>query len=98
HNWQDLLTRAQELRMPFAAVMDPKTLLENEHLKERDFFQGIDQPELGRVPVAAFPFKMSETPLRCGAAPLLGQHTQEVLLELGYEKEDTVILRERGIT
>jgi len=98
HDWQDLLTRAQELRIPFAAVLDPKTLLENEHLKERAFFQEIDQPELGRIPLAGAPFKMSETPLRCGPAPLLSEHTQEVLLELGYEKEDTVILRERGIT
>ncbi len=41
---------------------------------------------------------MSETPLRHGAAPLLGQHTQDILRELDYSPEDTVILRERGIT
>ena len=98
HDWQDLLTRAQELRMPFAAVMDPKSLLENEHLRERGFFCEVDQPELGKVPLPGAPFKMSETPLRCGAAPLLGEHTHEVLLEVGYTPEDAVILRERGIT
>jgi crotonobetainyl-CoA:carnitine CoA-transferase CaiB-like acyl-CoA transferase len=97
HGWEDLLTRAQELRVPFAAVLDPKTLLENEHLRERDFFAEVEHPELGKMPLAAFPFKMSETPLRVGRSPLLGEHTQDVLLELGYEKEDTVILRERGI-
>ncbi len=109
HDWQDLLARAQELRIPFAPVLDPKRLLENQHLKERAFFQEIDQPELraagesarpeaGRLPLAGAPFKMSETPLRCGATPLLGQHTHDILLDLGYEPEDAVILRERGIT
>ena len=97
HGWEDLLTRAQELRIPFAAVLNPKTLLESEHLRQRGFFQEVDHPELGRVPIAAFPLRMSETPLRIGRSPLLGEHTHEVLLELGYEKEDTVILRERGI-
>ena len=84
--------------MPFAAVLDPKMLLENAHLKEREFFREIEQPNLGRLPLAGPPFRMSETPLRCGAAPLLGQHTQDLLLELDYSPEDTVILRERGIT
>jgi crotonobetainyl-CoA:carnitine CoA-transferase CaiB-like acyl-CoA transferase len=98
HDAQDLLTRAQELRIPFAAVLGPRTLLQNEHLKERRFFREIDQPELGRIPMAGSPFKMSETPLRQGPAPTLAQHTHDVLLELGYEPEDAVILRERGIT
>ena len=98
HDWEDLLTRAQELRIPFAAVLDARTLLENEHLRERGFFEEVEHPELGKVPVAAHPFRMSETPLRAGRSPLLGEHTQEVLGELGYGAEDAVILRERGIT
>jgi benzylsuccinate CoA-transferase BbsE subunit len=98
HDWEDLLTRAQELRIPFAAVLDAKTLLENEHLRERGFFEEIEHPELGRVPIAAYPFKMSETPLRAGRSPLLGEHTHEVLGEVGYEAEDQLVLRERGVT
>jgi crotonobetainyl-CoA:carnitine CoA-transferase CaiB-like acyl-CoA transferase len=98
HDWQDLLARAQELRIPFAAVLDPRTLLENEHLKERDFFREVEQPEVGPVRMAGAPFRMSETRLRQGPAPTLGQHTHDVLLELGYDPEDARILRERGIT
>ncbi|MHC4479794.1 MAG: CaiB/BaiF CoA transferase family protein, partial [Planctomycetota bacterium] len=98
HDCEELLTRAQELRIPFAAVLDPRTLLENEHLKERGFFREVEQPEVGPVRMAGAPFKMSETPLRHGPAPTLGQHTHDVLVELGYEPEDARILRERGIT
>jgi len=98
HDWQDLLTRAQELRMPFAAVMDARMLLEDEHLRERGFFQEVEHPELGKVPTAALPFQMSATPLRPGRSPLLGEHNEEVLAEVGYDAGDQRILRERGIT
>ncbi len=97
HDWQDLLTRAQELRMPFAAVLDARSLLENEHLRERGFFAEVEHPEMGRVPVVAHPFKMSETPLRVGRSPLLGEHSAQVLEALGYDAGDQLILRERGI-
>jgi crotonobetainyl-CoA:carnitine CoA-transferase CaiB-like acyl-CoA transferase len=98
HDWEDLLTRAQELRIPFAAVLDAKTLLENEHLRERGFFAEVEHPELGKVPVAAHPFKMSETPLRVGRSPLLSEHSHEVLEGLGYEAGNQLVLRERGVT
>ena len=97
HDWEELLTRAQELRVPFAAVLDAKTLLENEHLKERGFFQTIDQPGVGKLPLAGGPFNMSETPLRYGPAPRLGEHSHEVLAEAGYDPEDQRVLRERGV-
>ena len=97
-DWEDLLTRAQELRIPFAAVLDARTLLENEHLRERGFFAEIEHPELGKVPIAAYPFKMSETALLVGRSPLLGEHSHEVLGEVGYEAEDQLVLRERGVT
>ena len=41
---------------------------------------------------------MSETPLRVGRSPLLGEQTHEVLAEVGYEAEDQLVLRERGVT
>ena len=78
HDAEDLLTRAQELRIPFAAVLDPQTLLESPHLRERGFFAEVEQPGVGTLPLAANVFRMSETPLRTGPAPQLGQHTQEL--------------------
>jgi len=98
HDWRELLTRAQELRIPFAPVMSPGLLLADEHLAERGFFQDVEQPGVGRGAMCGPPFKMSETPLRSGPAPALGEQTQEVLAELGYGAEDARILRERGVT
>jgi crotonobetainyl-CoA:carnitine CoA-transferase CaiB-like acyl-CoA transferase len=97
HDWEELVVRAQELRVPFAAVLNPRTLLESEHLRERGFFNEIDQPCAGKLPSAGYVFRMTETPLRCGPAPKLGEQTGEVLAELGYEVKDARNLRERGV-
>jgi crotonobetainyl-CoA:carnitine CoA-transferase CaiB-like acyl-CoA transferase len=98
HDWRDLLTRAQELRMPFGPVMAPSTLLDDEHLRERSFFVEVEQPDVGTLQVAGPAFKMSATPLRQEPAPRLSEHTQEVLTDLGYDADDARILRERGVT
>ena len=81
HDWRDLLERAQELRVPFAAVLDPQTLLENEHIRERGYFAEIDQPGLGKLPMSGNLFQMTETPLRHGPAPSLGEHSADVVQE-----------------
>ena len=45
-----------------------------------------------------FPWKFSETPASAApAAPELGQHTEEILLDLGYSWDDIGTLRERGV-
>ena len=81
HDWRDLLERAQELRVPFAAVLDPQTLLENEHILERGYFAEIEQPGVGKLPMSGNLFRMSETPLRHSPAPLLGEHNADVVQE-----------------
>jgi crotonobetainyl-CoA:carnitine CoA-transferase CaiB-like acyl-CoA transferase len=50
------------------------------------------------MPVVGAPWRFSETPaVIAPAAPELGQHTEEVLQELGYSWEQIEALRERGL-
>jgi benzylsuccinate CoA-transferase BbsE subunit len=98
HDAQEIVLTAQALRMPFAPVPSVKDLLEDPHLAERSYFQRIDHPEAGELPYAGPPFRMTETPPQIERAPLLGEHNESVLSELGYSKEDQEILRERDIT
>lgn len=69
---------------------DPQ-VIENEYISE------MEHPHLGRVRFVTTPIEFSETPVRAkGPQPELGQHTEEVLLELGYDWEQIVALREDG--
>ncbi len=71
-------------------VEDPQPLANN-------YLIEINHPEYGPVRTMGFPWDLSETPAswRRGA-PKLGEHTEEVLLEIGYSKEEIAKLREEG--
>ena len=44
------------------------------------------------------PFKASETPLKpLQRAPFIGEHNEEIYTELGFSKEDLVLLKESGV-
>ena len=79
HTAKEIVDTAQALRMPFAPVPSVRDLLQDEHLESRGFFERIDHPEAGELTYAGPPFRMSETPLDIGRAPLLGEHNEELL-------------------
>ena len=59
------------------------------HVQSRAMIVEVDHPTLGRLRMPGPPVKMSETPPRANRrAPLLGEHTREVLLEAGYTDEE----------
>ncbi len=77
----------------------PQDLASCPQLEDRQFFQEVDHPVIGKIRVPFRLFSMSETPVGYQMpAPLLGQHNQEVYTKLlGYSKEDLVIMRQGGI-
>ncbi len=97
HTAAEILDIAQALRLPFAPVPNVAELLDDAHLKERGFFVEIEHPEAGKLPHCGPVARMSETPLQIGPAPSLGQHTTDVLAEIGYTPEDMGILSDRGV-
>src|SRR5512143_1886177 len=74
---------AQQRRIPFAPVSTMGDLLASPHLKARGFFATLDVPG-ARVTVPGAPYKLSATPWAIRRpAPRLGEHTAEVLREVG---------------
>jgi crotonobetainyl-CoA:carnitine CoA-transferase CaiB-like acyl-CoA transferase len=57
----------------------------------------VDHPEAGRLRVHGSPWQFSETPAQIGIAPKLGQHTDELLAELGYSDDKIAGLRARDV-
>lgn len=71
-------------------VNDARAAIEDDTLRQRDFWAYLDHPVVGRTLYNRAPIIFSKTPIEMKtAAPLLGQHTKQVLTEmLGYTEEE----------
>lgn len=81
---QGLYEAGQARRIPLAPVSTMGDLLASPHLKSRGFFATLALPRGGTLTVPGAPYGLSATPwMLRRPAPTLGQHTAEVLAEVG---------------
>jgi crotonobetainyl-CoA:carnitine CoA-transferase CaiB-like acyl-CoA transferase len=91
--WCDGRTVAEALaaleanRIPAGAIYTPQQTLDDPHVQKAGFFHAMAFPGAEKpIPVLQEPVKLSRTPLTIRRrAPLLGEHTDQILRELGYE-------------
>ncbi|MGH8011633.1 MAG: CaiB/BaiF CoA transferase family protein [Candidatus Binataceae bacterium] len=89
----------QDAGVAAAVVADNRYLSEEDpQLKERDYFVRLEHPEVGAMQHCGIPYKMSRTHCAVRApAPLMGQHTDEVLIGLlGYSASEVAAMRQGG--
>jgi len=96
--WEPIIN---QMGVPAARVMSIPEMMVSPQVAERHFFQGFTQEECGldrdiRVPMAAFQFKDGGPKLR-SPPPRIGQHTEDILQELGYTKEQISDYSDAGI-
>jgi crotonobetainyl-CoA:carnitine CoA-transferase CaiB-like acyl-CoA transferase len=83
HTKWDLFELAQTLQFPWAPIASPREVLKSPQLQARRFFIYPAMPEKPRIPVPGLPYKFSGfSPSPPKPAPLLGEHTQEILRNL----------------
>ncbi|MEX1256953.1 MAG: CoA transferase [Gemmatimonadota bacterium] len=93
------LAELDRARVPAARVLAPKETLEDEHIQAMRFFRDIPYPGMQR------PAPVSETPVRFSTmeagvrvrAPSLGEHTDRILVGLGYGEEEIRAFRSKGV-
>jgi crotonobetainyl-CoA:carnitine CoA-transferase CaiB-like acyl-CoA transferase len=84
--------------IPASPILSVQQVLESEHIAARGLVTHVDHPRAGRVPVIGQPALLSHTPGRVGGpSPLLGEHTEEVLMGLlGMTESQLDELRQAG--
>ena len=74
-------------------------LLESEQVAANDLLVDVEHSLVGRVEMFGPLLRMSRTPLEAqGASPSLGEHSGDILSELGYSSEDIQRFRDSGVT
>jgi len=79
----------QNAGVPAGAVFDTQELMNDPNLRQRGMFAEIEHPTRGKFHIPGWPVKMSDSRVPVTCAPLLGQHTAELLSEwLGMGEEE----------
>jgi crotonobetainyl-CoA:carnitine CoA-transferase CaiB-like acyl-CoA transferase len=95
---QEIMETAQAEGLPISALNSMEDVFRDPHLRAREFFRAIEHPVAGVLEHAGPPFRMFGTPATIRRAPLLGEHTSQVLRErLGYTPEQVALLRQANV-
>ena len=79
--------------IPCGPILSMKEIAADASLRESGTIVEVDHPTRGRYLSVGNPIKMSDSPTEVTRSPLLGEHTDEVLQQLGYSSEDLATLR-----
>ncbi|HEX3574102.1 MAG TPA: CoA transferase [Rhodopila sp.] len=95
-HWVETLNRAG---VPCGPVNSVAAVFEDPQIRAQEMVLDVDHPGHGIVRMLGFPIKLSGTPCRVRrSAPELGEHSDEILAELGYAAAERAAWRTTGVT
>ena len=96
---EEALDTLGKAMIPAGPVLSPQQALDHPHIRAAGFLQDVDYPGLPKpAPTARAAVRLSETPGEIVTRPpTLGEHTDMVLTELGYDAAAIAALREKRV-
>ncbi|TWO69353.1 formyl-CoA transferase [Caenimonas sedimenti] len=85
-----------EFDIPCGPILSMKEIADDPWLRKSGTVVEVDHPTRGKHLTVGNPVKLSDSSTEVTRAPLLGEHTEEVLAELGYAASDLASLRAEG--
>jgi formyl-CoA transferase len=82
--------------IPCGPILSMKEIAEEPSLRETGTIVEVDHPTRGKYLTVGNPIKLSDSPTDVTRSPLLGEHTDEVMAELGYTLDQIAHLRASG--
>ena len=96
--YNEIFETLDKYGVPCGPIHTIDQVLNHPHVKARDMIQEIHHPIVNDLKVPGFPVKLSETPANLRHhPPLLGEHTDDVLSELGYSEEQIEELKNNKV-
>lgn len=94
--WIDIL---DSVGVPCGPVLFTEELTHHEQVVANDMVVDLQHPTVGNVRMFGPVLRMTETPLKAqSASPALGQHSEAILVSLGYSAEEVRRLKDEGVT
>ena len=96
---KEVLDEMEQARIPAGPVLSPQQVLEDEHIAEKGLFEPMEYPGLNYpAPLMKTPVELSTTPGEIRRRPpTLGEHTDEIMKELGFNQDQISDFKEKRV-
>lgn len=94
----DLIAALDAAGVPAGAINSVAEVFEDQQVRHRGMLKSVPHPSGVMLPQVGTPMRFADAPLQtCAAPPLLGQHSDDILQELGYDLAAIAALRAAGV-
>jgi formyl-CoA transferase len=97
HSKHEVMRALMNADVPCGPVLSTRDLIEDESLAARGMIVEVQHRERGIFKTVGCPIVLSDSPVEVQSSPLLGEHTREILGELGHSDNEIEKLRADGV-